>query len=49
MPSSGSTDLLYSEGKLGEEAVLVEDYIDGFEYAVDGLVNQGALAGPGYF
>jgi biotin carboxylase len=35
--------LLYSEGKLGEEAVLVEDYIDGFEYAVDGLLNQGHL------
>ena len=35
--------LLYSEGKLGKDAVLVEDYIDGFEYAVDGLVNQGSL------
>jgi hypothetical protein len=35
--------LLYSEGKLGEEAVIVEDYIDGFEYAVDGLVNRGRL------
>ncbi len=35
--------LLHSEGKLGKEAVLVEDYIDGFEYAVDGLVNRGSL------
>ena len=35
--------LLHSEGKLGEEAVLVEDYIDGLEYAVDGLLKNGHL------
>ena len=35
--------LLRSEGKLGEEAVLIEDYIDGLEYAVDGLLKQGRL------
>jgi hypothetical protein len=35
--------LLHSEGKLGEEAVLVEDYIDGLEYAVDGLLKNGRL------
>jgi hypothetical protein len=35
--------LLYSEGKLGEDVVLVEDYIDGLEYAVDGLLKRGRL------
>ena len=35
--------LLRSEGKLGEEAVLIEDYIDGLEYAVDGLLKNGRL------